>query len=162
MSALFQAAIAPGSHLFPFRTEQLSPVAPMVLHTRGRVGRRHFNYISGGFLKPDFGNPPFFVSLCRSSGRPSGGGPPVFLALFRLCFSEWGCCSCFARIVFPASASGGSRQCRPIRGDGGAFRFLSFRVSSQSFLYSILPNLSFTVYYPIYPLSRHPRSFPFP
>ena len=29
-------------HLFPFRTEKLSTVAPMVLHTRGRVGRRHF------------------------------------------------------------------------------------------------------------------------
>ena len=24
----------------PFRTEKLSPIAPMVLHTRGRVGRR--------------------------------------------------------------------------------------------------------------------------
>ena len=31
-----------GFHLFPFRTEELSPTAPMVLHTRGRVGRRHF------------------------------------------------------------------------------------------------------------------------
>ena len=80
------------------------------------------------------------MSLRRSRRRPSGGGPTVFLALFRLCFSEWGCCYSFARIVFPASASGSSRQCRPIRGDGGAFRFLSLRVSSQSFLYSILPN----------------------
>ena len=26
-----QAVLAPGFHLFPFRTEQLSPVAPMVL-----------------------------------------------------------------------------------------------------------------------------------
>ena len=32
--------IAPGFHLFPFRTEKLSPVTPMVLHTRGRVGNR--------------------------------------------------------------------------------------------------------------------------
>ena len=32
--------IAPGFHLFPFRTEKLSPVTPMVLHTRGRVGSR--------------------------------------------------------------------------------------------------------------------------
>ena len=32
--------IASGFHLFPFRTEKLSPTAPMVLHTRGRVGRR--------------------------------------------------------------------------------------------------------------------------
>lgn len=57
MSALFQAAIAPGSHLFPFRTEQLSPVAPMVLHTRGRVGRRHFTdwrVSEAGLRKPSF------------------------------------------------------------------------------------------------------------
>ena len=35
-------AIARGKHLFPFRTEQLSPSAPMVLgaHAPGRVGRR--------------------------------------------------------------------------------------------------------------------------
>ena len=33
-------AIASGFHLFPFRTEKLSPSAPMVLQTRGRVGRR--------------------------------------------------------------------------------------------------------------------------
>src|SRR5687768_3052388 len=36
--------IARGPHLFPFRTEQLSPSAPMVLGPRGpgRVGRRRF------------------------------------------------------------------------------------------------------------------------
>ena len=33
-----------GDHLFPFRTEKLSPTAPMVLHTRGRVGRRQLFY----------------------------------------------------------------------------------------------------------------------
>ena len=34
--------IARGTHLFPFRTESLSPVAPMVLHLNwcGRVGSR--------------------------------------------------------------------------------------------------------------------------
>ena len=32
-----------GFHLFPFRTEKLSPSAPMVLHTRGRVGSRRFS-----------------------------------------------------------------------------------------------------------------------
>ena len=38
----FSAVIAEGSHLFPFRTEQLSPPAPMVLQGQpcGRVGRR--------------------------------------------------------------------------------------------------------------------------
>ena len=38
----FQVVIVAGFHLFPFRTEKLSPPAPMVLHTRGRVGSRRF------------------------------------------------------------------------------------------------------------------------
>ena len=29
-----------GAHLFPFRTEKLSPAAPMILHHCGKVGRR--------------------------------------------------------------------------------------------------------------------------
>ena len=37
-----QVVIVAGFHLFPFRTEKLSPPAPMVLHTRGRVGSRRF------------------------------------------------------------------------------------------------------------------------
>src|SRR3954451_22135295 len=38
------AVIAAGKHLFPFRTEKLSPLAPMVLgkQSPGRVGRRPF------------------------------------------------------------------------------------------------------------------------
>ncbi len=40
----FPVAIARGKYLFPFRTEQSSPVAPMVLGLQGpgRVGRRRF------------------------------------------------------------------------------------------------------------------------
>ena len=40
----FPVALAWGKHLFPFRTEQLSPTAPMVLGLKGpgRVGRRRF------------------------------------------------------------------------------------------------------------------------
>ena len=40
----FPVALAWGKHLFPFRTEQLSPTAPMVLGLQGpgRVGRRRF------------------------------------------------------------------------------------------------------------------------
>ena len=34
--------IARGIHLFPFRTEKLSPVTPMVLRNSGRVGSRRF------------------------------------------------------------------------------------------------------------------------
>src|SRR3954471_13267935 len=42
VSPQFPVAIAWGKHLFPFRTEQLSPTAPMVLGPQGpgRVGRR--------------------------------------------------------------------------------------------------------------------------
>ena len=40
MSILFMVAIAPGFHLFPFRTEKLSPSTPMVLPIGGRVGSR--------------------------------------------------------------------------------------------------------------------------
>ena len=42
----FPVVIARGKHLFPFRTEQLSPSAPMVLGLKGpgRVGRRRFVY----------------------------------------------------------------------------------------------------------------------
>ena len=39
---VIQVVIVAGFHLFPFRTEKLSPPAPMVLHTRGRVGSRRF------------------------------------------------------------------------------------------------------------------------
>ena len=39
-----------GAHLFPSRTEQLSPSAPMVLAPAGRVGRRQ----------------PFFFSDCKT------------------------------------------------------------------------------------------------
>ena len=44
VSRLFPVALARGKHLFPFRTEQLSPSAPMVLGSQGpgRVGRCRF------------------------------------------------------------------------------------------------------------------------
>ena len=45
----FPVVIARGKHLFPFRTEQLSLSAPMVLDPRGsgRVGRRRINFRRG-------------------------------------------------------------------------------------------------------------------
>ncbi len=39
---LIQVVIARGFHLFPFRTEKLSLVTPMVLRNSGRVGSRLF------------------------------------------------------------------------------------------------------------------------
>jgi hypothetical protein len=45
----FPAVIAAGRHLFPFRTEKLSPPAPMVLGGKppGRVGRRRLSFAEG-------------------------------------------------------------------------------------------------------------------
>src|SRR6478752_1391347 len=64
-STRFPVVIARGKHLFPFRTEKLSPSAPMVLGARapGRVGRRRdkdksrpsgrlFSFFGGGCPKP--------------------------------------------------------------------------------------------------------------
>src|SRR3954452_8446971 len=55
------AVIATGKHLFPFRTEKLSPLAPMVLgeQSPGRVGRRP---LSSGPRKG-----PFFFSRLEPS-----------------------------------------------------------------------------------------------
>src|SRR5690242_12374482 len=49
VSRVFPVALARGKHLFPFRTEKLSPSAPMVLGSQGpgRVGRRRFLSRSG-------------------------------------------------------------------------------------------------------------------
>src|ERR687895_710916 len=58
--------IARGRHLFPFRTEQLSPSAPMVLGSQGpgRVGRRRF----------DLGRPTGRPFPLEEAGLPLGGG----------------------------------------------------------------------------------------
>ena len=55
-------ALAWGKHLFPFRTEQLSPTAPMVLGLRGpgRVGRRRF------FIEPPPGGSSSLTDHVRS------------------------------------------------------------------------------------------------
>src|SRR5436190_14456775 len=64
VSRQFPVAMARGKHLFPFRTEQLSPSAPMVLglHGPGRVGRRRFFFTSrptrGGSLSSWAGPDP--------------------------------------------------------------------------------------------------------
>src|SRR6266480_2951012 len=48
------AVIAVGKHLFPFRTEKLSPLAPMVLGGQppGRVGRRPLLHARGSLRSP--------------------------------------------------------------------------------------------------------------
>src|SRR5829696_8721584 len=75
--AKFRWRIARGKHLFPFRTEQLSPSAPMVLGGQppGRVGRCRF------LLGPPFGAALFLAyrrwsRILVKSGGLSGAGPP--------------------------------------------------------------------------------------
>src|SRR6266508_729387 len=58
------AVIAAGVHLFPFRTEKLSPPAPMVLGGQppGRVGRRRISFEAKaprlrGFPRSGLGSP---------------------------------------------------------------------------------------------------------
>ena len=82
----FPVALAWGKHLFPFRTEQLSPTAPMVLGLRGpgRVGRRRF-FVSRTsrprgrlvFVKRPVARA---APRCRRRDRPVGtlgAGPPA-------------------------------------------------------------------------------------
>jgi hypothetical protein len=66
----FPVAIARGKHLFPFRTEQLSPAAPMVLgtHVPGRVGRRRSFLTS----RPQGGSSSFGVHPAALLGQVSG------------------------------------------------------------------------------------------
>src|ERR1700753_3833028 len=63
--AKFRWCIAKGRHLFPFRTEQLSLSAPMVLGGQppGRVGRRRF------FIEQTNLEPPEMAALRRSEGE---------------------------------------------------------------------------------------------
>ena len=58
LSNRYSGGYSVGDHLFPFRTEKLSPTAPMVLHTRGRVGRRQLFYKP---LSTDLLREAFFV-----------------------------------------------------------------------------------------------------
>src|SRR5690349_24509299 len=66
----FPVAIAWGKHLFPFRTEQLSPTAPMVLGPQGpgRVGRRR------SLLLRSRPSRRLFVVLARQQFPPVGAG----------------------------------------------------------------------------------------
>jgi hypothetical protein len=76
----FAVAIARGKHLFPFRTEQLSLSAPMVLGPQGpgRVGRRRFTShepLPRGRLVVVVGSPRDTGTLAsRSSGARAGSG----------------------------------------------------------------------------------------
>ena len=60
MSAI-KVAIVSGFHLFPFRTEKLSPSAPMVLRNSGRVGSRRFSRRVRGQEGPKGCSCPLFL-----------------------------------------------------------------------------------------------------
>ena len=66
--ATLPVAMAWGKHLFPFRTEKLSPIAPMVLvpYGTGRVGRRRFLHHF---------EPPPGGSWVKNRRRPTLPGP---------------------------------------------------------------------------------------
>ena len=67
LSKRYSGGYSVGDHLFPFRTEKLSPTAPMVLHTRGRVGRRQLFYKP---LSTDLLREAFFCALVFWRAHP--------------------------------------------------------------------------------------------
>src|SRR5664280_2489370 len=84
VSRLFPVALARGKHLFPFRTEQLSPSAPMVLGPQGpgRVGRRRFFLVTRAAIwRPGVARAPGNARRrgSRSRRRPlsTHGGPAM-------------------------------------------------------------------------------------
>src|SRR5262245_12248377 len=78
VSEPFGGEIARGKHLFPFRTEKLSPSAPMVLGGQppGRVGRRRISFFEEGRREAAF----FVVQNVRMEVR----GERVVLRPWRL------------------------------------------------------------------------------
>ena len=85
MSTLFPVVIASGFHLFPFRTEKLSPTAPMVL--RKRESR----------------SPPSYFQVEALPARLLGG---LFVSLYRVnaaLFRRVCDALCFARLGVGAS-----------------------------------------------------------
>ena len=79
--SIFQVAMAAGFHLFPFRTEKLSPPAPMVLHTRGRVGSRRF-FPGEGSLCDCAGALPCFWGYGKAVPGPDWRASPIFARYF--------------------------------------------------------------------------------
>ena len=71
LSNRYSGGYSVGDHLFPFRTEKLSPTAPMVLHTRGRVGRRQLFYKP---LSTDLLREAFFCVIFLEGDASSSGG----------------------------------------------------------------------------------------
>src|SRR5438270_8536677 len=73
----FPVAMARGKHLFPFRTEPLSPSAPMVLGPQGpgRVGRRRFLLEAGPGKPPGPPSKPARLARLPSRWSPRATTP---------------------------------------------------------------------------------------
>ena len=78
MSTLFPVVIASGFHLFPFRTEKLSPTAPMVL--RKRESRSPPSYFQVEALPARLLG-GLFVSFCRVNAALFRRVVPLFILL---------------------------------------------------------------------------------
>ena len=78
MSTLFPVVIASGFHLFPFRTEKLSPTAPMVL--RKRESRSPPSYFQVEALPARLLG-GLFVSLYRVNAALFRRAVPLFILL---------------------------------------------------------------------------------
>ena len=87
MSTLFPVVIASGFHLFPFRTEKLSPTAPMVLRKReSRSPPSYFQVealpailLGGLFVSLYRGNAALFRRANAALFRRAGGALPLRL-----------------------------------------------------------------------------------
>ena len=102
---LIQVTIALRFHLFPFRTEKLSSVTPMVLRNSGRVGSRRFFRERS----PCIGRCRGFLVLGLSF-RTEKLSSFVCLALYLPCFACFAlpCFSFFALLCFALLAFLGS------------------------------------------------------
>ena len=80
------------SHLFPFRTEKLSSLTPMVLRfSRGRVGSRLFKVRSKGLTF--FCACNFAVSFWKTIADPSGRDEAAVFISYIFCETRSGCMS---------------------------------------------------------------------
>ncbi len=128
VSRPFPVALARGKHLFPFRTEQLSPSAPMVLGSQGpgRVGRRRFLRRRQGRLRAarrrlrsrrrrhDPRTPPNGAASRPGAGLPHHGGSGRGSAGSPAPAARDGACEGARAAALDAGGPPGSaRPCRP-------------------------------------------------
>ena len=151
---LIQVTIALRFHLFPFRTEKLSSVTPMVLRNSGRVGSRRFLERS-----PCIGRCRGFLVLGLSF-RTEKLSSFVCLALFCLLFFSFLCFACFLGV---SRFLVGIILILVKYFSFFAFRLLYYIVSHHthitSYIWQASPLMSFCSY--VYKNAMHPFICPF-